>query len=515
MAEAFQNEALTDFGDPDNRALFERALQGARDGFGRRYSCWIGGREVPGGKDLLSRDPGRLDEVIGICPSLSENDAEAAMQAALAAFPDWAARSAAERAEFLFKAADLMRERKHDLSATMVYEVGKSWAEADADTAEAIDFLSFYAGEALRYAERQPITPVAGEKNELVYIPLGVGVVIPPWNFPLAILAGMTTAALVAGNTVILKPASDSPVIGCKFADIMREVGIPDGVLNYVSGSGAVVGDCLVRHPKTRFISFTGSMEVGLGINEKAARGGDGQIWIKRVIAEMGGKDSIYVDSEVDLDSAVQATLASAFGYSGQKCSACSRAIVHCDIYDSFIDKLVTATNQIRVGHPEDPEVFMGPVSSESALQKVLDYIDIGKGEGRLVAGGERGDQAGYYVQPTIFADVGPEARLAQEEIFGPVLAIIKAKDFEDGRRIFNNTIYGLTGSIFSSDRAHLEQAKRSFHVGNLYLNRKCTGAFVGGHPFGGFNMSGTDSKAGGRDYLLLLTQAKTISEKV
>jgi len=515
VVEPFRNEALTDFSKPESSEAFEAALRKVRDQLGAKHSCWIGGEEITTSGELVSRDPGETETVVGIWPKCGVEEAEQAIRAADAAFPEWSERTAAERAQFLFDAAELMRRRKHEFSALMVYEVGKNRAEADADTAEAIDFLEFYAREALRYAEPQPVTPIPGEKNELFYIPLGVGAIIPPWNFPLAILVGMTTAALVAGNTVVLKPASDSPTIGGAFVDLMREVGLPGGVLNYLTGPGALAGEHLVNHPRTRFISFTGSKAVGLGIIEKAARMAPGQIWIKRVVAEMGGKDGIYVDADCDLEAAVRGVVASAFGYSGQKCSACSRAIVHETVYDRFVEELAALTSELVVAHPSRPEASLGPVSSENAYKKILDYIEIGKGEGRLIAGGDKAPGNGFYIRPTVFADVAPEARIMQEEIFGPVLAVCKVADFEEGTKVFNGTEYGLTGAIYSNDRAHLDYAKRRFHVGNLYLNRKCTGALVGGQPFGGFNMSGTDSKAGGRDYLLLFLQAKSVSEKI
>jgi 1-pyrroline-5-carboxylate dehydrogenase len=397
----------------------------------------------------------------------------------------------------------------------MVYEVGKSWAEADGDVAETIDFLEFYGREALRLAEPQPVTKIAGEDNQLVYIPLGAGAVIPPWNFPMAIMAGMTSAAVVAGNTVVLKPSSDSPVIAAKFVEVMEEVGLPAGVINYVPGGGREVGNYLVEHPLTRFIAFTGSKEVGLHINREAATPRKGQIWIKRAVLEMGGKDSIVVDADCDLDAAVTGVLASAFGFQGQKCSACSRAIVHAKVYDEFVRRLIPQVEAIKQGAPyQSKDNFMGPVINEGAMKSILDYIETGKGEGDLLAGGSRAAGAGYFVQPTVFGDIAPDATISLEEIFGPVLAIIKARDFDHALEVANNTEYGLTGALYSNDREHVERARRDFHVGNLYFNRKCTGALVGVHPFGGFNMSGTDSKAGGRDYLLLFTQAKSISEK-
>jgi 1-pyrroline-5-carboxylate dehydrogenase len=464
---------------------------------------------------FASYNPCLKDEAVGSTCKAGQEEVVLAMAAAERAFQKWRFTEPAERAGFLFRAAEIMRRRKFELSACMVYEVGKNWVEADADTAEAIDFLEFYGREVLRYGETQPVTPVAGERNEFVYIPLGIGAIIPPWNFPLAILAGMTSAAIVAGNCVLLKPASDSPIIGHKFIEIMIEAGLPRGVLNYIPGSGSVIGDYIVKHPKLRFISFTGSKEIGLRINQLAATHQPGQIWIKRVSAEMGGKDAIIVDDEFDIDVAVEGVAMSAFGFQGQKCSACSRAIVEASVYDDFLEKLVQRTQKIAVGPMEDPKNFMGALINRSGLDKMIQYVDIGKQEGRLVTGGELGSDAGYFIEPTIIADVASRARLAQEEVFAPLLAVIKARDYEHALEIANDSEYGLTGAVYSENAAKIARAKQLFYVGNLYLNRKCTGALVGGHPFGGFNMSGTDSKAGGRDYLLLFMQGKTISEKI
>jgi 1-pyrroline-5-carboxylate dehydrogenase len=401
------------------------------------------------------------------------------------------------------------------MSATMVHEVGKSWPEADGDTAEAIDFCEFYAREMLRYGGRQPLTPYPGEHNDYKYIPLGVGVVIPPWNFPCAIAMGMTAATLVTGNTAILKPSSDSPLIAWKIFEIFEEAGVPPGVLNFLTGPGGAIGDALVEHPRVRFVAFTGSMEVGIGISEKAARVQKGQIWLKRAILEMGGKDFTIVDEGADLEAAVNGVYLGAFGFQGQKCSACSRAIVHRSLYDEFVERLAAKTKPTTIGPTEKKENFLGPVVSARAEKTILSYIEAGKKEGRLVAGGGKRPGPGYFIEPTVFADVKPDARIAQEEIFGPVLAVIPAGSFEEEIQIANGTIYGLTGAYYSRDRAKIVEAKRRLHVGNLYINRKCTGAIVGAHPFGGFNMSGTDSKAGGRDYLLLFLQAKSIAEKV
>ena len=436
------------------------------------------------------------------------------MQAAQKAFETWKFVPVKKRAEFLFKAANIIRKRRLEINAWMISEVGKNYLEADADTCEAIDFLEFYGREVLRFAEKQPIIPVKGEKNKTVYIPLGVGVIIPPWNFPFAILIGTACAAIAAGNTIVLKPSSDSPMMGWLFADIMNSLGLPKGVLNYVVASGAEAGDYLVQHPKTRFISFTGSMEVGLRINELAAKTSPGQIWIKRVIAEMGGKDSMIIDSEADIDDAVKGTVAAAFGFQGQKCSACSRVIVDTKVYKEFVAKLKPAVEALVQGNPVDNH-FMGPVVSAKAEKSILEYIEIGKKEGNLLTGGEKiKGMNGYFIKPTVFTDIEPMARISQEEIFGPVLAVIKSKNFEDSLEIANNTMFGLTGAVYTSNKKKLAKAEQEFHCGNLYLNRKCTGALVGAHPFGGFNMSGTDSKAGGRDYMLLFMQAKTISEK-
>ncbi|MGH9843171.1 MAG: L-glutamate gamma-semialdehyde dehydrogenase, partial [Blastocatellia bacterium] len=445
--------------------------------------------------------------------------ADKAIEAAWKAFETWKYVPAQQRANYLLKASAEMRRRKNEFNAWMVYEVGKSWAEAEADTAEAIDFMEFYARQALRYDAPQPLTPspLKDEVNEMNYIPLGAGVVIPPWNFPLAILAGMTTAAIVAGNTTIVKPSHDSPVIAAKFVELMEEISLPPGVINLLPGDGPKVGEHLVEHPKTRFIAFTGSMAVGLRINELAAKPREGQIWIKRVVAEMGGKDTIVVDETANLDEAAAGIVASAFGFSGQKCSACSRAVIVESVYDRVVEKVAERTNKLSVGPVKDGSNFTGPVSSRRAFEKITAYIEIGRQEGRVIAGGGRHEMAGegWFIPPTVIAGVDPKARISQEEIFGPVLAVIKAKDFEDALSVANDTIYGLTGGFFSSDRERIERAKRDFHVGNLYVNRKCTGALVDVHPFGGFNMSGTDSKAGGRDYLGLFLQAKSVAEKL
>jgi len=354
-----------------------------------------------------------------------------------------------------------------------------------------------------------------GEKNYLRYIPLGVGVVIPPWNFAAAIMGGMTLASIVTGNTAIVKPSSDSPTIAAIFVDILYEAGVPRDVVSFFTGPGSTAGEALVTNPKTRYIAFTGSKEAGLRIAEQAAKAQPGQVWIKRTVLEMGGKDAIIVDDEADLDAAVEGVALSAFGFQGQKCSACSRAIVAEKVYDKFLEKLVPRVKSIKVGSPEDPQNYMGPVINKGSMKSIMEYIEVGKKEGRLVAGGNAIGNDGYFIEPTVIADISPKARIFQEEIFGPVLAVTKAKDFEDALRMANDSEFGLTGAVYSKNAKKIERAAEDFHVGNLYMNRKCTGAMVGAHPFGGFNMSGTDSKSGGADYLLLFTQAKTIAEKV
>ena len=438
------------------------------------------------------------------------------MDAALEAFESWSRTTVETRVSLLLNAAETIRQRHFEFCAWLTYEVGKNWAEADADVGETIDFLEFYAREALRLAAATTPIQFPGERNELHYIPLGVGAVISPWNFPFAIMAGMTAASIVTGNTVILKPSSDAPTIAAKFMGVLEEAGMPPGVVNFCPGSGAAFGNAIVEHPRTRFIAFTGSKKVGLEIHERAAKTQPNQIWIKRTILEMGGKDSILVCADADLDAAIEGVVASAFGFSGQKCSACSRAIVEAPVYDAFIERLRERVAELTVGDPAANH-NLGPVINQTALDSMMSYVEIGKKEGQLIAGGHAPATAegGYFIEPTVFADVAPEAILAQEEIFGPVLAVIKVTKFEEGLRVANNTEYGLTGSIYSTDREKLDRARREFHVGNLYFNRKCTGAMVGAHPFGGFNMSGTDSKAGGPDYLLLFTQAKSVAERL
>ncbi|OLB53965.1 MAG: L-glutamate gamma-semialdehyde dehydrogenase, partial [Ktedonobacter sp. 13_2_20CM_2_56_8] len=509
----FQNQPFIDFSKEENRKAQIEALEQVKSELGRKYPLIIGGEKIMNEDTFTSVNPSQPNQVIGYFSRATVEQANAAVQAAATAFESWKHVPAEERAGYLFAAADLMRQRRFYFNAWMIYEVGKSWAEADGDTAEAIDFMEFYARDMLRLAGEQPLTRIKEEDNDLVYIPLGVGAVIPPWNFPCAIMVGMTSAAFVTGNAVILKPASTSPAIAAQFMRILEEVGLPAGVVNFLPGSGSTIGDALVENPQVRFIAFTGSREVGLRINELAAKPRKGQRWLKRAILEMGGKDAVIVDETADLDAAATGIVASAFGFQGQKCSAGSRAIIVDKVYDQVLQKVVEKTQQLTMGDVTQPETLIGPVVDANAMKKITEYIEIGKGEGQLVTGGSH-HGPGYFIEPTVIADVDPHARIAQEEIFGPMLAVIKARDFDDAMHIANDTEYGLTGSLYSRDPQRIERAKEEYYVGNLYFNRKCTGALVGVHPFGGFNMSGTDSKAGGRDYLLLFTQAKAISAK-
>ena len=511
----FVNEPFFDFRKEENVRKMRAALAKVRGQLGREYDLIIGGKHVKTTDKIKSLNPARPSEIVGIHQKAGKEHVEPAMSAALKAFETWSRTTVEERARLLFRAGDLLRERKMEFMAWMVFEVSKNWAEADGDVSETIVFCEFYAREALRLAKTEVPVQLPGERDTLMYIPLGVGAVIPPWNFPCAIMAGMTLASIVSGNTVILKPSSDSPTIAAKFVELLEEVGLPEGVVNFCPGAGASFGDAVVAHPKTRYVAFTGSREVGLHINQVAAQQASGQVWIKRTILEMGGKDAIIVDADADIDSAVEGVAQAAFGFQGQKCSACSRAIVDERVYDKFLEQLKARVEKITVGDPaENPN--MAAVINEGSMKTILSYIEQGKKDGRLITGGERATEAGegYFIRPTVIADIAPKSKLEQEEIFGPVLAVIKAHGFDHAMQIANDTEFGLTGAVYTKSRDKIERAIRDFHVGNLYINRKCTGAMVGAHPFGGFNMSGTDSKSGGPDYLYLFTQAKSVGEK-
>jgi 1-pyrroline-5-carboxylate dehydrogenase len=518
MLVPYRPEPYVNFAESGPRQAMLTALQEVRAQLGRTYPLRIGEQRITTDKQLVSVMPARYDTVVGHVAKATRDHAQLAMETALRTFKTWSRVEPETRARILFKAAAIMRRRVYELSAWMVFEECKSWLEAYADACEAIDFLEFYGREMVRLGGPQGITPCVGEDNEFRYVPLGVGLIIPPWNFPLAICTGMTSAAIVTGNTVVLKPASTAPVIAAKMAEIFEEAGLPDGVLNFCPGSGGEIGDYLVDHPQTRFVAFTGSMEVGLRIFERCGKVAPGQIWLKRSVLEMGGKDCIVVDETADVDAAAEGVVAAAFGFQGQKCSACSRLIAHEAIYDALLAKVVERARKLTIGDLTSEEnLSMGAVIDEAAYKTINEYIAVGNKEGRLMLGGTTAGmpQGGYFIPPTIIADLDRNARIAQEEIFGPVLAVIKARDFDDALAIANGTKFGLTGALYSKDRFRLERARHEFHVGNLYFNRKCTGAFVDQQPFGGFNMSGTDSKAGGRDYLLLFMQGKSITERL
>ena len=512
----FVNEPPVNFSKEENARKMRAAIEKVRGQLGREYDLIIGGKRVRTGEKIKSLNPAKPSEIVGIHQKAGREHVEPAMNAALKAFESWKNTTVEERASLVFRVGDLLRERKFEFMAWLVFEVSKNWAEADGDIAETIDFCELYAREALRLAKAEPQAQLPGERDRLFYIPLGVGAVIPPWNFPCAIMAGMTLASIVCGNTVILKPSSDSPTIAAKFVELLEEAGMPEGVVNFCPGSGGSFGDAIVAHPKTRYVAFTGSREVGLHINKSAATQAQGQIWIKRTILEMGGKDAIIVDADTDLDVAVEGVAQSAFGFQGQKCSACSRAIVDERVYDKFLDLLKARVEKFTIGDPAE-NYNMGAVINEGSMKTILEYIEAGKRDGRLLTGGGRVTSAGegYFLQPTVFADIPPKSKLEQEEIFGPVLAVIKSKNFEHALEIANDTEFGLTGAVYTKSRDRIDRAVREFHVGNLYINRKCTGAIAGVHPFGGFNMSGTDSKSGGPDYLYLFSQGKSVGEKL
>lgn len=508
----FTNEPMADFTRADVRQSFQQAIASIRQELGRTYPLWIGGHEVFTDDRIPSVNPANPDEVIGSVCQAGREHIDQALEAAQKAFPLWRDLSPEDRAGYLFKAADIARKDIYRLSAWQILEVGKQWEQAYADVAEAIDFLEYYGREMLRLGKPRRMGRAPGEFSQLMYQPKGIAAVIAPWNFPLAISCGMTSAAMVAGNPVLYKPASPSSVVGATLCRIYREAGIPDGVFNYVPGRSSVMGDYLVEHPAISLIAFTGSMEVGLHIIEKAARVQPGQAQVKRVIAEMGGKNAIIIDDDADLDEAVREVLYSAFGFQGQKCSACSRVIVVGSIYPRFVERLVEGARALAIGPAEDPAYFMGPVVDERAQSTILSYVELARQEGRVLLCQEVPNH-GYYVPLTIVEGITPKHRLAQEEVFGPVLAVMKVKDFEQALQWANSTRFALTGSVFSRSPRHLERASREFNVGNLYLNRGSTGALVERHPFGGFKMSGVGSKAGGPDYLIQFLDPRIVCE--
>jgi RHH-type proline utilization regulon transcriptional repressor/proline dehydrogenase/delta 1-pyrroline-5-carboxylate dehydrogenase len=513
---SYRNEPPADFSREENRRAMRQALDEVESQFGGEYPLVIDGEEVSTRAWIESVAPCHKARLVGRCAAAAAEQADAAAQAAARALPGWSALGAEKRAEYLRAAADVMRRRRFELAAWQVFECAKEWREADADVCEAIDFCEYYAAGAIGL-ERPQGVDVPGEENRFEFTPRGVTAVIAPWNFPLAILTGMTTAALATGNAVVMKPAEQSSVVAAKLMEIFREIELPPGVVNYLPGPGEVVGAALVAHPQVATIAFTGSRAVGLAINKQAADvSASGKLkFVKHVIAEMGGKNAIIVDDDADLDEAVAGVVKSAFGYQGQKCSACSRAIVLDAVYDTFLERLVEATRSLKVGPAEDPASSISAVIDEESLNRIRSYVDLGRQTGREALGVDVGTltDEGFYVGPHIFTDVPPGGRLAQEEVFGPVLCVLRAADLDEAFRIFNGTDYALTGGIFSRSPEHFERARRELLVGNLYLNRGITGALVGRQPFGGFRLSGIGTKAGGPDYLLQFVLPRTITE--
>jgi len=510
----FENEPVSDFARPEARQAMAAALDAVRQKFGRSYPLWIGGRAAEGASEIVRRNPSLTAEVVGRVALASRREAGQAVRAAARAFPEWSARAPRERAECLLRAAEVLRRRRFELAAWEVFEEAKSWREADADVAEAIDYCEYYAREAVRLAEPWR-RDVPGESNEYFYEPLGVAVAITPWNFPLAILTGVTAAAAVAGNTVLMKPAEPSSVVAAHLMEVWREAGVPPGVIQFVPGRGEEIGEYLVRHREVALIGFTGSLAVGLRIQRLAARLAPGQRHVKRVIAEMGGKNAILIAGDADLDQALPGVLASAFGYQGQKCSACSRVIVDARLHDTFVERLVAAADSLPIGPAWDPHAAIGPLINAEACERFARYAALAAETGRVVFRGDPGPRRaeGHYVEPLIVADVAPDSPLAQEEIFGPLLSVIRADGLEEAIAIANDTQYGLTGGIYTRHPEHIRRARAACRVGNLYVNRPITGAVVGRQPFGGMRLSGIGSKAGGPDYLRQFMQPKTFCE--
>jgi 1-pyrroline-5-carboxylate dehydrogenase len=515
MLTPYQSLSYSDFSNEAPAAAYRAALARVEAQLGLHAPLVVGGRHAETDGLIRSVNPARPMQAVGTASSATPEHAIDAIAAAWRAFSEWSATSAAERAAIVHRVGDLIAERIYDFAAWQTYEAGKNWIEAEADVAEAIDFCRYYAHQAIAMDDPLPVHEYPGETNESWLQPIGAGVVIPPWNFPLAILAGMTIGPIAAGNTVVLKPASTTPIVGWGFMKVLEEAGVPPGVVNFLPGPGSEVGDTLVDHAMTRFINFTGSKAVGLRIAERAALVHPGQRWMKRAYMEMGGKDALIVDETADLDAAAADAVRSAFGFQGQKCSACSRLIAVDAVHDDLVDRILALTAELSVGPPVD-NYAVGPVISKAQHDSILSEVDHGGSQGTLVAGGAALDlDAGYYIEPTVFTDVAPDARLAQHEIFGPVLSVIRVADFEEALGVANGTEYGLTGGLHSTDESRIKRARREFHVGNLYINRKITGALVGIQPFGGFNMSGSNAKAGGPDYLRLFMEMKTVARKI
>lgn len=515
LFEPYANETPIDFGQEAARQSYRGALDSVREQLGQEYPLIIGGERVDTGDYLDSIDPGNLDRLVGRTAKGRQPEIERAMDAASEAFKTWSRLPMEHRSRCLIKLAAVMRRRKFELCAWETFEAAKNFAEADGDVAEAIDFCEYYGRQALKLAEALPTYDYPGEENTTFLVPMGVGVVIPPWNFLLAILVGTTVGPVVVGNTVVLKPSPNTPIIAQKFLECVEEAGFPPGVINLLTGEDADLGDQLVDHPKTRFINFTGSKRTGLRIHERAVKVQPGQTFMKRVFTEMGGKDALIIDETADLEMASAAAVTSAYGFQGQKCSAMSRMIVVDDVYDEVIERYMEHARKLGVG-PAEQNCDVAAVINEKQYRSILDYIETGKSEGKLLLGGGKAADAGngYYIQPTLFSDVPPDATIAQEEIFGPVAAGIRARDFDHALEIANGVDYALTAGICSRDRSRLERARLDLEAGNIYYNRKITGSLVGIQPFGGYKLSGDNAKAGGPDYLRLFLIAKTVTER-
>jgi len=509
----FRNEPLADFTRKDHRHAFPASIAGIRKQLGKNYPLYIGGKEVVSVNKVNTVNPANPSEILGQIAQAGVDEAKAAIMAAKNAFPAWRDTAPEERAKYLLKGAEAARRRIFELSAWQVLEIGKQWDQAYADVAEAIDFLEYYAREMIRYGKPQRMGNLPGEVNHYFYEPKGVAAIIAPWNFPLAISMGMTAAAIVTGNTTVFKPSNITGIIGWHLVEIFREAGLPPGVFNYIPGKGSVIGDFIVDHPEVSLIAFTGSVETGLRIIDRAAKVYPGQPNVKKIISEMGGKNGIIIDDDADLDEAVPHVLYSAFGFQGQKCSACSRVIVLDAVYDRFVERLVNAAKTYLIGPAEDPRYTMGAVSDAAAMKSIMEYIEIGKKEGSLLYSSRVPEGNGFWVPLTIIGGITPEHRVAQEEVFGPLLAVMRVKDFDQAIEWANSTRFALTGAVFSRSPEHIAKARREFRVGNLYINRNSTGAFVMRQPFGGARLSGVGTKAGGPDYLLHFMDPRVVTE--
>ncbi|MBB6098458.1 1-pyrroline-5-carboxylate dehydrogenase [Deinobacterium chartae] len=517
----FQHEPYFDYSNLEIAERQRAAFARIREQGPQNYPLIIGGERVFLEDSFEVRNPADPREVVGRFPKARGEHLEAAIRAAEEAYATWQHSDPLQRAAILMRAGQIFRARRMELNAYMSLENGKNWVEADGEVAESVDHCEFFAREAVRWAAGKSVSPLSYEHVTMTYEPIGVVAVISPWNFPSAIPIGMAFGAIAAGNTVVLKPASESPISAYLFCEIMEQAGLPKGVLNLLTGEDSEMGDPLVDHPRVRMVAFTGSREIGCRIYERAAKVQPGQIWLKRVMAEMGGKDATVVCADADLEAAAQGIVAAAFGYSGQKCSACSRAIIEDSVYDQVLDRVVELSRKLVVGLPED-NADVGPVIHADSARRILEYIEEGKRTAKLVLGGERAEVRaadgtvleGGFIQPTIFSEVDRSSKLFREEIFGPVLAVTRARDWKHALELANDSEYGLTGAFYSKDPEKIAYARRHFHVGNLYVNRKCTGAMSGTHSFGGYNMSGTGAKVGGPDYLFYFLQAKTTAQK-